>query len=56
MKLLVGVDLSESTEKIVKKAEEIAKALSAKVWLLHIAKPEPADLYIANPAPVFRWL
>jgi nucleotide-binding universal stress UspA family protein len=52
MKLLVGVDLSESTEKIVKKAEEIAKALSANVWLLHIPKPEPADLYIANPAPV----
>ena len=41
MKLLVGVDLSESTEKIVKKAEEIAKALSAKVWLLHIAEPDP---------------
>ena len=40
MKLLVGVDLSESTEKIVKKAEEIAKVLSAKVWLLHVAEPE----------------
>ncbi|MEI6067595.1 MAG: universal stress protein [Methylococcaceae bacterium] len=41
MKLLVGIDLSESTEKIVKKAEEIAKALTAKVWLLHIAEPDP---------------
>lgn len=41
MKLLVGVDLSESTEKVVKKAEEVAKALSAKVWLLHVAMPEP---------------
>jgi len=41
MKLLVGVDLSESTEKILKKAEEVAKALSAKVWLLHVAMPEP---------------
>ena len=41
MKLLVGVDLSDSTEKVVKKAEEIAKALSAQVWLLHIAEPEP---------------
>ena len=48
MKLLVGVDLSESTEKIVKKAEEIAKALSAKVWLMHVAKPEPSDLYGAG--------
>jgi nucleotide-binding universal stress UspA family protein len=51
MKLLVGIDLSESTDKIVKKAEVISKALSAKMWLLHIAKPGPADLYIANPAP-----
>lgn len=41
MQLLVGVDLSESTEKVVKKAEEIARALSARVWLLHVAEPEP---------------
>jgi len=41
MKLLVAIDLSESTEKIVKKVEEIAKTLSAKVWLLHVAEPEP---------------
>ncbi len=41
MKLLVALDFSESMEKIVKKAEEIAKALSAKVWLLHVAEPEP---------------
>jgi len=41
MKLLVGVDLSGSTEKIVKKVEDIAKSLSAKVWLLHVAEPEP---------------
>jgi len=41
MKLLVCVDLSESTEIIVKKIEEITKALPAKVWLLHNAVPEP---------------
>jgi len=41
MKLLVCIDLSESTEIIVKKIEEITKALPAKVWLLHNAVPEP---------------
>ena len=41
MKLLVGLDLSESTEEVVDKVEEIAKALSARVWLLHVAEPEP---------------
>jgi len=51
MKLLVGVDLSEATEKIVKKAGEIAKELSAQVWLIHVTKPEPADLFIAGYEP-----
>ncbi|MEW8050959.1 MAG: universal stress protein [Candidatus Thiodiazotropha sp.] len=41
MKILVAVDLSESTAKIVEKAEELAIALSAKLWLLHVAEPEP---------------
>jgi nucleotide-binding universal stress UspA family protein len=41
MKLLVAVDCSDSTEKVVKKAQEMAKALCAKLWLLHIAQPEP---------------
>jgi nucleotide-binding universal stress UspA family protein len=41
MNLLVGIDLSQSTEKVVEKAVEIASALSAKIWLLHVADPEP---------------
>jgi len=41
MKLLVAVDLSEATQIIVKKAEELAMALSAKVWILHNAEPGP---------------
>lgn len=51
MKLMVGVDLSEATEKIVKKAADLAKELSAQVWLIHVTKPEPADLYIAGHEP-----
>lgn len=41
MKILVAVDLSDATEKVVKMAQEIAKGLSAEVWLLHVAEPEP---------------
>jgi nucleotide-binding universal stress UspA family protein len=41
MKLLVCVDLSDSTDIVVKKVEEFAKSLSAKVWLLHNAMPDP---------------
>ena len=41
MKLLVGVDLSESTDKVVEKAAQIAAALGAQVYVLHVADPEP---------------
>ena len=41
MKILVCVDLSASTEIIVKRIEEMAKPLSARIWLLHNAIPEP---------------
>jgi len=51
MKLLVGVDLSESTETLVQQAEKLATAVSAKVWLLHVAKPDSADFYIAGYEP-----
>ena len=41
MKILVCVDLSDSTEKILKRIEELCRPLNAKVWLLHNAMPEP---------------
>ena len=44
MKILVCVDLSKSTETIVDKIEELSKPLSARVWLLHNAVPEPDTL------------
>ena len=44
MKILACVDLFDSTEIIIEKTEELAKRLSAKVWLLHNALPEPDKL------------
>jgi nucleotide-binding universal stress UspA family protein len=41
MKILVAVDLSESTDKILIEVEKIAQALSASVCVLHVAEPEP---------------
>jgi nucleotide-binding universal stress UspA family protein len=41
MKILVCVDLSDSTEEILKRIEELCQPLKAKVWLLHNAIPEP---------------
>ena len=44
MKLLVAVDLSESTQIIVDKVEEINKEYPAKVWIMHTAEPGPEFL------------
>ena len=57
MKILVAVDLSESTKIVVKKAEELAKALSAKVWILHNAEPAPDALeFKADPQAAREFL
>ena len=41
MKLLVVVDLSEASRRVLDEAEKIATASKADVWLLHVAQPEP---------------
>ncbi len=41
MKLLVCIDFSVSTEKFIKTVAELAKTLSAKLGLLHVAEAEP---------------
>jgi nucleotide-binding universal stress UspA family protein len=41
MNILVAIDLSESSEIIIGQMKELAKALSAKIWLLHVAEPNP---------------
>ena len=54
MGILVAVDLSKSTEKVVKQVEVLGKALSAKVWLLHVAEPEPEFVGFDNAAKYIR--
>lgn len=41
MNILVALDFSNFTKKIIEKTAEIAKPLSAKVTLLHAADPNP---------------
>jgi len=41
MKLLVALDLSDSTEIIMNQVKKIAKPLSASVCIIHNAEPEP---------------
>lgn len=44
MKLLVALDLSDSTEEILKQVVELTRPLQADVWLIHNAEPEPDNL------------
>jgi len=44
MKILVCVDLSDSTEEVLKTIERLCRPLNAKVWLLHSALPEPETI------------
>jgi len=39
--ILVAVDLNESSQTLVDKAAELAEKFNSKVWVLHIADPEP---------------
>lgn len=41
MNILVSLDISESSDKVVAEATQLAKAMSAKLYLLHVAEPEP---------------
>lgn len=39
--ILVAVDLKESSQLLIDTAAELAEKFSSKVWILHIADPEP---------------
>ncbi len=39
--ILVPIDFSDVTDAVIAKAAHLAKALGAKVWLIHTAIPEP---------------
>lgn len=41
MKLLVAIDFSEITKRILERVEQIALKTDAKVWLIHVAQPDP---------------
>ena len=41
MKLLVAVDFSGASQKVIEYVKDLAIALSGKIWLLHVAEPDP---------------
>lgn len=50
MNIMVSVDFSDATPRILEATVKLARALTAKVWLLHVAEPEPDFVgYQAGP-------
>lgn len=39
--ILVGIDFHEKTEILIDKAFELSKPYNSKIWLLHVAAPDP---------------
>lgn len=53
MNILVAVDLSPASEKVVAAAGRVARLTGAKVYILHVAEPEPDFVgYDAGPEVV----
>jgi nucleotide-binding universal stress UspA family protein len=50
-KILVPVDFSDVTDKVLDEARRIARSFNAKTWLVHVAAPEPDFIgYEVGPA------
>lgn len=54
MRLLVPLDLSSATERVLATAIKLSRAMNAQVWLLHVAAPEPDFVGYDAGSPVVR--
>ena len=53
MNIIAAIDFSGASQKILDEVERLAKAFSAKVWLIHVADPDPDFVgYDAGPKSV----
>jgi len=41
MSILVAIDLSDSTDKVINVAEKMATVMQSSLYLLHVAEPDP---------------
>jgi nucleotide-binding universal stress UspA family protein len=48
--ILVAIDFNGDNEKLVDKAAELAQSFKSKIWLVHVAAPEP-DFIGYGPGP-----
>lgn len=54
MRLLVPIDLSPASTRVLATAASLAAATSAQIWLLHVAQPEPDFVGYDAGSPAVR--
>lgn len=52
-KILVAINIEKNADRLIGKAEEIAKAFGSKVWILHVSEPDPDDYLGLEAGPQF---
>jgi len=61
MKILVTIDFSDITKKVLDQSRKLAKSMQAEICLLHVAEPnpdhiaydyDPAAMYAVDPAEI----
>lgn len=53
MSILVALDLSDKTDKVMQVAEKTAKMMESSIYLIHVAEPDPDFVgYAAGPETV----
>ncbi len=52
-KILVAINVEKNADRLIAKAEEIAKAFGSKIWILHVSEPDPDDFLGLEAGPQF---
>lgn len=52
-KILVAINHEKNAERLIAKAEEIAKAFGSKIWILHVSEPDPDDFLGLEAGPQY---
>lgn len=51
--ILVAINFEKNAERLINKAQEMALAFDAKVWILHVTEPDPEDFRALEAGPQF---
>lgn len=52
-KILVAINLEKNADRLLSKAEELARAFNSKIWILHVSEPDPDDYLGLEAGPQF---